>query len=234
MEHSPVMPRLNSRQKFIPGGFRFYDPHLRWTAPANASFQTIVDGLRVARMANPGVTKVNNLSTDPAIIAEEVDSFNATICEQHGWTDYYTSGAGGAAIPFLQVPPRPFVQRARNLAVGTVVNVEWLASGAEAVPVEQANQRAETCAKCPLNDKEGDWLAKFAKSAQDGIRSQLNRKFEMKLETPFDEQLGSCRACDCPMALKVWIPLDKFLSKMLPAAKDALHESCWIKSEGKF
>ncbi len=225
------MARLISRQKYIPGGFKMYDPHLRWTAPANASFQVICDQLRNARMANPGVTKANNLSTDANQIAEEVDAYNAAICERMGWTDFIT-GAGGAQVPFPQPqPPRPSpVQRVRNAAVGAKVLVEWIASGAEAVPVEQATARAEVCSKCPLNDA-SDFTKLFTVPVSAAIHEALNARREMKLETPYDGSLHVCSACLCPMKLKVHVPLAKFYPNMSEVTKVALHPSCWIRTE---
>lgn len=231
------MARLKNRQKFIPNGFKFYDPNLRWTAPLNASFATICDGLRSARLANKGVTAAKQLATDINAIAEEVDFYNATLCEQHGWTDYITGSAGGAAAPAPfyqppnQQPPSPsLMSRARSVAAGSEALVEWIASGAEAVPQEKANQRAAVCAKCPLNGK-GGWEKWFTVPVSNAIRAALRHKGEFKLATPDDDKLGVCEACSCPMALKVWVPFEKFFPKMPQADKDALHKDCWIRSE---
>lgn len=232
------MPRLKNRNKQVPNGMTFYDAVLRWTSQRGASFQVICDGLRTARMANPGVTAAKNLATDPNAIAEEVDNYIATHCERMGWTDFIT-GPGGAAVPFQQGQPRPVpnpISQLRNVAVGSEVLIEWIASGAEAVPQEQANGRAEVCAKCPLN-KKGDWASLFTVPISNAIRKALGAKREMKLETPSDHELGVCTACDCPMALKVWVPYASFFPKMSQAAKDALNKEnpiCWIKTEGNF
>ena len=225
------MARLISRQKYIPGGFKMYDPHLRWTAPANASFQVICDQLRNARMANPGVTKANNLTTDANQIADEVDFFNATICEQHGWTDYI-SGSGGAAVPFPQGQPRPLrpLQRVKNVAVGAKVLVEWIASGAEAVPIDQATARAAVCSACPLNDP-SDLTKLFTVPVSAAIHEALNARREMKLETPYDGSLHVCSACLCPMKLKVHVPFAKFYPNMSDEVKNALDPLCWIRRE---
>jgi hypothetical protein len=224
------MARLTSRQKFIPGGFKFYDPHLKWTAPANASFQVICDGLRNVRMANPGVTKANNLSTDANQIADEVDFFNASICERMGWNDYITGAQGGSAAPFPQPPPRSLPQRLQSVAAGAKTIVEWITSGAEAVPQEQANARASVCSGCPLNDA-SDFTKLFTVPVSAAIHEALNARRDMKLETPYDGSLHVCSACLCPMKLKVHVPFEKFYSKMSQETKDALHESCWIRSE---
>lgn len=235
------MPRLISRQKFIPNGFQFYDANLKWSAPRGASFQVICDGLRSARMANPGITSSKNLNTDPNAIAEEVDAFNAAICQQHGWNDFITGGSGGAAVPFQQQfhnqfrrQPRPPqaspLQKLANVAAGSEVLVEWIASGAEAVPQEQASRRAAVCAKCPLNEK-GGWETWFTVPVSSAIKKALNKKGDFKLATPFDAELGVCSACSCPMSLKVWVPFEKFYGKMADESRDALHLDCWIRAE---
>lgn len=230
------MSRLKNRNKQIPNGLTFYDSNLRWTPQRGASFQVICDGLRTARMANPGITAAKNLSTDPNAIAEEVDNFNAALCEQHGWTDFIT-GPGGAAVPFQQGqqqrPRTNPLNILRNAAVGAEVLVEWIANGGEAAPQEQANSRAAVCVKCPLNLK-GDWASLFTVPISNAIRKALGAKREMKLETPSDHELGVCTACDCPMALKVWVPFASFFPKMSKTAKDALNKEnpvCWILQE---
>jgi hypothetical protein len=225
------MSRLKNRNKYIPNGFKFYDASLRWTSPPNASFQVICDGLRTARMANPGLSAARGLSTDPNVIAEEVDAFNSAICESHGWSDFITGSAGGAAqVPFPQPQHRPALNVVRNAAVGSSILIEWISSGAEAVPQEQANRRAEICSRCPLN-KKGDWTSWFTGPVSSAIKAALGKKNDFKLSTPFDEQLGVCEACSCPMSLKVFVPFDKFYPKMTQPAKDALDKNCWIKSE---
>ena len=238
--------RLTNRQKQIPNGYQFYDPVLKWRPLKWCSFDVICSGLRSARLANPGVTRANNLPTDPEAIANEVEAYNVAICQQMGYLDYITDAPGGApqAVPF---PPPGFprdhrtppvrrsatLQSARNVVAGSEVLVEWVASGAEAVPQEQANHRAETCARCPLNVA-GDWTAIFTVPVSNAIRAALSAKGVMKLATPFDDRLGVCMACDCPMALKVWVPFEKFFGKMSQATKDALNRenpTCWILEE---
>lgn len=234
------MPRLKNRQKQIPNGLKFYDPALKWTAPANASFSVICDSLRGIRLANPGITAAKHLSTDPNAIADEVDTFNAVLCLQYGWTDF-VSADGGGAIPFQSAPetssqphhqpPRlnP-LQRLKSVAAGSEALVEWINSGAEAVPQKLSAARAAVCAKCPLNGR-GGWEKWFTVPVSNAIRAALRHKGEFQLSTPSDDQLGVCEACLCPMPLKVHVPFDKFWPHMSPESKDALHPECWIRSE---
>lgn len=237
------MLRLRNRNAPIPNGNQFYDPVLQYRARPNMSFQGICEGLRIARLANPGLTKARKLATEPKQIEAEVDLYLATVCKSMGWNDFILEGDGGSPAPFPQGRNRPPVtsrqqvqqrsslgQKLSNVAAGSEVIIDWIASGAEAVPQEQANNRAEVCSKCPLNGK-GGWETWFTVPASNAIRAALLKKEGMKLSTPFDAELGVCEACSCPMKLKVWIKFAEFFPKMTQEAKDALDKGCWIRSE---
>lgn len=229
------MARLQNRNRQIPNGLKFYDANLRWSPPNNASFSVICDGLRSARLANPGITRAKGLATGINQIEDEVDSYNAAICQQMGWTDFITGSAGGLQVPFPQGqshPPSSLASRLSNVAAGSSVIVEWISSGSEAVPQEQSDHRAEVCSKCPMN-KKGDWSALFTIPAANAIRSAIKNKGEFGLSTPYDDQLGICEACDCCLVLKTHVPFHKFYPKMSQAAKDALDVNCWIRAESK-
>lgn len=234
--------RLKSRQNPIPHGNQFYDPVLKWRARANMSFQGIVDGLQIARLANPGLTKSKGLATDKNQIAAEVDLYLATICKANGWVDYYLEGDGGSPVPFPQgrnprlatsrqpIPPNPLVQKLANVVGGSSTLVDWITSGAEAVPQEQAEARAAVCVKCPLNGK-GGWERWFTQPVSNALNATFLRKNGMKLQTTHDADLGVCTACDCPMGLKVWMKLESFYGHMTDDAKARLDAACWIRSE---
>lgn len=239
------MLRLKNRNSPIPNGNQFYDANLKYRSRQGMSFQGICDGLRIARLANPGITNSKGLATDKAAIEAEVDLYLATVCKSMGWTDYYLEGDGGSPTPFPQGrnrPPvtyRPQAQASRpapkpaklaNVVAGLESVVDWIASGAEAVPQEQAEKRAEICSQCPLNGR-GGWEKWFTIPASNAIRSALRHKGEFKLATKFDDQLGVCEACSCPMPLKVWVPLDRFFPHMSQEAKDNLDKGCWIRLE---
>lgn len=229
------MPRLINRNKQVPGGMKFYDANLRWTSPAWASFQTICDGLRTARLANPGITAAKGLATDPNAIANEVDSFIAANCAALGQNDFIQGGPGGAApVPFTPAPrprPSPF-QQAKNLAAGSKTIVEWIASKEAAVPAELSSKRAATCAQCPLN-LPPNWAEHFTVSAANAIKSELERKRGWNLTTPFDDVLGICGGCSCVNSLSVHCDLNIKLKNMPKEAHDALHSSCWVLAEEK-
>lgn len=90
--------------------------------------------------------------------------------------------------------------------------------------------RAAVCVECPLNGK-GGWESYFTVPVSNAIRRELERKRTMKLETQFDDRVGVCEACSCPLQLKIWLPIENILSKVQPAQFDALAPGCWIRSE---
>ena len=123
---------------------------------------------------------------------------------------------------------RSAVGAVSKVAAGVTALVSWIKSGAEAVPQEVANKHAEICASCPLNDR-GDWTRLFTVPAQNAIRAAMSQRREWKLSTPSDDKLAVCSACNCPIPLKVWMPLQAITSKMPQESFNALHEACWIR-----
>lgn len=224
------MPKLISRQKYVPGGFKFYQPEIKFTAPANASFDIIVQAIIAARKANPHLLQKHGWPTEYNAVADELDFFNAKICEQMGWNDYIT-GSGGGGVPFPQHLPQAHPSPSlRKVVAGAKALVKWLASGADAVPAELANKRGETCAACPLNER-GSWERFFTVPVSEAIRGALNQRQGMKLSTTSDEKLGVCTACLCPIKLKVHLKLSEILPELSAEARGNLDKACWITSE---
>src|SRR6266576_1258402 len=100
------MARLKSRQKFLPGGFRFLQPETQWTLPVNQSFDVGVQCIISHRKANPYLIQANGWSVDPDAVAEELDAFNTRICEVNGWADYIQTGGEPTAVPKAKFPQR--------------------------------------------------------------------------------------------------------------------------------
>jgi len=214
--------QLLNRQKQIPYGYFWYEPRTKWRS-SPGSFDNVVQQIIAHRQANPWLQK----ATDTPTVANELDAFAAQICNANGWTDFITGGDP----PNPQLPPRNLASRLVNVAGGaSAVLVEWLASGAEAVPLEVSDKRAAICAKCPVNEV-GDWLRFFTVPVSEAIRAALNSRREMKLQTPYDDRLGVCTACDCPIKLKVHMPIERIRSKLKEDQKAHLHPDCWIPKE---
>lgn len=225
------MPRLKDRNRQIPNGMVFYQPETQWKAPLYASFNVIVESLIAHRKANPFLIEKNGWSVDPVQVADEVDAFNATVCQRLGWGDYIMDGGGVPSVPFPS-PPKAFPGKLNQVAAGAKTLVKWIASGAEAVFPEVANKRAGVCVTCPLNGK-GAWESFFTVPVSNAIRAALDERKGMNLSTFHDENLGVCEACSCPLKLKVHMKIDAILADIPKESFDSLWQSCWIRTEKK-
>jgi hypothetical protein len=231
--------KLKNRDKPIPGGCFFADPITGYTAPKGTPFNTIVAELIQARLANPAKTQQHGLPTDKHIVENEVDRFLCQAALAVGAHDYVDTRRdpslvpGGMPLPFLQAPPQfSALERLRNVAAGAEILVHWIASREEAVPQEQANQRASVCAACPFNNK-GDLSEFFTVPVSNAIRKALKVREGWNLKTPFDDTLEVCQVCLCPLRLKIWLKTQAILDKMPPEVFAELHEKCWLRSEKK-
>lgn len=220
------MAKLKSRDRFPPGGFQYLQPETQWRAPGGASFESVVVALIQHRTGNPHLVTTHGWSTDLETVRNQVDSYNAQLCKQLGYTDYIYEGPAEPAPP-KSTPSPSNLQKLGNVVGGGEALVEWLSSGAQAVPSDLAGKRAAICAACPQNGK-GDFTRYFTIPVSEAIRHELNRRNEWKLSTPYDEQLNVCEGCLCPLKLKVHVPLANILPHMDEATKSRLAPQCWI------
>jgi hypothetical protein len=219
------MATLREPQKSIPGGFVFLQPETKWSPPPFSSLDSIVQQLIQHRKGRPDLIQKYGWHLDPAVVYQEVMAYNVAKCQQMGWTDYLIGSA--EAIPFHPSRPRNILQKVRDVAGGAEVLIDWIKSGEEAVPVTLANKRAAICVACPMN-KPGGLEAVFTVPIANAIHAAMQKRLDMKLTTEHDDKLHVCEACSCPLALKVFLPLDRILSKLKPTVQQALHPSCWI------
>ena len=229
------MPSLKNPQLAIPGGFNFYVPQTKWQPAPFSSLDSITNQLIAHRKGRPDLVAQNNWSLDPAVVLQEVTQYQVAVCVRNGWNDYLLGGSEGTSF-FPPTPPPSLRQKARNVVAGVETLVAWDEDGAPTVPQQLANRRAAICtggddpAKgCPMNGK-GGLESYFTVPVANAIRTQLERKRSMKLETPMDDMLGVCTACDCPLSLKVWMPLENILKKMTQQSQAALSPQCWIRN----
>jgi hypothetical protein len=118
----------------------------------------------------------------------------------------------------------------KTLLSGAGSPLEWLLSGAKPVRPTLANRRAATCVACPFNSDSPltDW---FTDPAAAMIQKAIEASHDLKLETPYDPLLGTCKACLCVTRVKVHEPLDIILKHMKPEVKKKLAVGCWITLE---
>lgn len=217
------MPRLLDRNRQIPYGLKFHEPATKWEPIPGSSFETIVTGLIAHRRGNPYLAKKNNWAMTRPAVDEEVDAYNAAICAAHGWTNFISEGDG---LP-KSTAPHHFLESARNVAGGARALADWIGEGGVPVPPAEAEARAGICATCPKNGK-GSWTRFFTEPAANVIRRQMAIRNDMALSTSFDDQLGVCTACDCPLTLKVHVGMKHILAHTSPEGKAQLDPRCWI------
>jgi hypothetical protein len=231
------MARLNNRMRQIPFGLKYYEPAARFST-TQGSFNNIVDQVVAMRKANPALCAKHGWSTDWNSTAEDVDAFNAAICERMGWLEFISQPAAGpppapklkALSPLAEKQLSAAASKVKKVWQGVKTLNDWIESKTPAVPAELSQKRAETCVACPLNGKGGleEW---FTKPAAAAIKVQLGKVADRKLSTTLDEQLNVCTACSCPLRLKVHTPLEFITSNMGDDTRRSLDPKCWITSE---
>lgn len=231
------MARLISRQKFIPGGFQFVQPEIRWQSTRYASFDSIVNSLISARQGNPAQAKKLGWRTDYNSVADEVDAFNARICEINGWTDYITGGNPAPPPPKAQALLNPkqlsvVAGHIKKIWSGAKTLNAWLDSGEPPVETALSEARAAICVKCSKNQP-GDWTKWFTLPASQIVKKQLERLTERKIFTSQDAKLNCCEVCLCPMKVKVHCPAKFIKGDTLPEVMAELKQvpECWVPKE---
>lgn len=222
----------------IPFGLKFYQPETRFNANNIHSFNALVDAVVAMRKANPALVAKHNWSVEWNTVADEVDAYNAAICERMGWTDFINQpGAGAPPTPKFKAL-QPLAEKQLSAVAAKVKKVwqgvktinDWIESSAAAVPPEQAQRRADTCVACPLNGQGGleEW---FTKPAAAAIKLQMEKLGQRQLVTTVDEKLNVCSACLCPLRLKVHAPLEFISPHLGDDTRALLDPKCWITAE---
>lgn len=220
-----------SRTQFPSGGWQFYQPQTGWAAPSPLmyTFDQTVNNIIKHRLANGAITARDRLATDPASVGNELET-------------YTRQRLGIPAVPQSlpkTIPPRSLPQAAAEavaavakMAEGAALLIDWLGGGAQVVAPDLAHRRAQTCNTCPENSRAPftDW---FTIPVAERLRKLVEAKKELKLDTPIDDQLGTCTVCRCPLKLKVHVPIDYIYSKTKPETMSALPPNCWIKTQDK-
>lgn len=223
------MPLKNHRT-FPPNGFSYFQAATGWSARPGATFDEVVTELIAHRAANPRF----NLPLDRETVSAELDEYT---CIRIANNPEYCMGG---IIPKAPLPPPWPARAAGKLGVavaagskviaGVGVLLDWLGEGAKPVDAGLAETRARICSDCPQNQP-GDLTSFFTAPASDMIRKQIEMKYEMKLETPFDSKLGVCRICACPLRTKTWTPIEHVLKHLKPELKTQLPDFCWMIKE---
>ena len=86
---------LKNRQRAIPNGFCFNDAATGFRSYGQwPSFDTLVQQVVAARRGNPGIVAQHKLSTDPALVADEVDHLTRKSVGPRDGTTFSWKGSG--------------------------------------------------------------------------------------------------------------------------------------------
>jgi hypothetical protein len=186
------------------------------------------------------MTKRFKLSTDPAVVADQVDWFNANVALMMGATDYITSGD---PLPAPKMQPQQHssqsnvlaaaARKVKGLANGYKAIKSWSADGYPAIAEGLAEKRAGVCAGCPAN-QEGDFSSFVTLPFAERIKRDAEELSKRGLSTTQDNGLKICSKCDCPLRLKVHLPMDPYIVQTLTdELLGRLREipNCWILAE---
>ena len=205
------------------GGWQFRQPQTGWVNPAAMIGESAsIDAIRKHRLANPAITAQHKLSTDPVQIGKELIAFQ----QARGALPPDQSPPSFFAPARSSLPDRVLVAAVgiKRAAQGTAVVLDWLTSGGAPVAQELANKRAAICVGCPKN-VDGSW---YTTAPAELIKSTLEARKDLKLETPSDAALKSCDVCKCLNRLKVFCPLSHIVAKTRPEIMAEFPPACWI------
>lgn len=226
------MARMKSLMAHPPHSWQFLQPETGQAAPFVGSFHYVCDQVLKLRNANPFLAERHGWRLDQAGIEHDVEQFNVARMIAGGWTDFIIQDDGPASASYNPPPVQKKTGAAvlgsiNRVAAGVAVLLDWLGSSAKPVDHVLADKRASVCATCPKNDG-GDFTKFFTQPIADKIRTQMEIRGDLQLRTPHDEKLTICSACDCPLKLKVWVPLDHILAHTSEETKTRLDPRCWI------
>lgn len=240
-ERKIIVMKLKDRRKPGPNGFMIHEKRTDWKSwiidPSSQwDFNLLCQRYQEHARANPGLA----MPTDIRTIEEMVDLNNALRYAKIAGAEIYITRTGDSEKK-AQAPQQPphlrgffqnVVGQAKNLNAGRRTLSDWWGEGGKPVDQSVADARALVCSQCPQND-DGGLLAKFTVEAAAHIRDSLEEMNGQKLVTAHDAKLDDhvCKACDCPLRLKVWTPPKHIIKNMPEDTKAKLDASCWILKE---
>lgn len=239
------MPDMKSISIVPPHGWRFFESRTGWPKDPKSGrpnpnyfgtvdFYSVRDQIIQHRKANPRFS--GQWSTDPDVVEKELRRFNAILLSGDPMAASYITGGDPSSkkasgpLGTIRAGFAAAVAAVERVSAGVAVALEWLGEGLKPVSAELATKRAAVCAGCPANEPK-DLTSFFTVPAAALIRQQIEIKNDMKCVTPYDDKLGICTACGCPMKTKVWTPLEHISKRLLPASREKLLPVCWIPRE---
>jgi len=189
-----------------------------------------IKAIRDHRLANPAITQKHNLSTDPGDIKRELTAFQQARGSLpkpqpsffRGSPSSQSRSKGAAAAASTN-----WFQKIIRTGTGVSTLGDWLGHGGNPVEKDLSEKRALVCADCPMNAAK-DLVSFFTVPTANLILRQLEERKQLNLSTAYDDKLGVCGACGCPLKLKVHTPINFIVQHMGPTEKNSLDPRCWI------
>lgn len=180
----------------------------------------------------------HRLPIDQASVEVQVDEYNAQACLRMGHVEYIQQEAINFPKP---LPPRRLSPlnppaaggHVRKAVAGVKVYADWLGSGLKPVEKTKAETRASVCVNCKQN-QDPNWIQKMESALANKFKTLIEIKNDLQLKTPHDDRLHSCQICDCPLVVKIHVPIEHVLKDMSEATLNALEKvdpPCWIIEE---
>jgi hypothetical protein len=117
------------------------------------------------------------------------------------------------------------IDRAKQIKDGMSTLTAWLGSGAQTIPLLDAQKRANVCIRCPMNQLGSPATGAIA----DAIQKQVELKNKLELRVLGEKLLHHCTGCGCVLRLKIHIPITR-----LGLTTDELtkyDDNCWMRKE---
>ncbi len=122
-----------------------------------------------------------------------------------------------------EIQMNPLLEKVKTMADGVKNLTAWVGSGGEVVAQDVAQERANICFKCPLNQRGMGITGEVAEAT---LRF-LEFKNSLDLHVADEEKLHHCFNCGCVLKLLIFEPQDRVVAQMTDQEKSEAPEHCW-------
>lgn len=202
------MARLNFRNTTPPGGWKFYEHRTRLTL-SDHTFSELRDKV-IDHRRHKGLEPTDADTVSLEIERQICARLSKRDCTAEGTTDEWVPIDDRAGSTLDLVAILSFSKAA----------LDWLVSGAETVPLAEAQRRREICAGCPLNNP--------ASGCKCGPLYAL-----INAAVPADKRwddLHICAACACTLKAKVHLPMS-MINESNEGRKLDFPRWCWQRHD---
>jgi len=206
---APKHSGLPNHTSAPPGGWRCKVPETGQTFSGHSEYQLITQ-LRAHYKANG--------YPEPADYKAMIE---ADICSKQ---PEYCTGSNPAMVPAIGFTFHTVLQGTRT--IGQWLWQSGLKGARQYVPQPLADSRAKVCLRCPFNDEPQGCTSCNSKAMKEALRIVIGNR-----TTPFDDQLKSCRICQCGLSGKVQLPHQVLYDNMTDEQKARLPDYCWLVTE---